>query len=90
MREFIKEFSGAAMAISFMLCYVPQIIKIVKYRSSSDISPLMIIFGLSGYAFGLVYMFASNVFGLWWFANYLTGIITSTILYYYWYKHKND
>jgi uncharacterized protein with PQ loop repeat len=82
-----RDISGAIMALSFMSCYIPQIRKIIKTESSSDISPTMIILGLSGYIFGMVYMFL-NVFGTWWFLNYLTGIISSSFLLYYWYKHR--
>ena len=86
-KQIIKDLSGAIMAISFMLCYLPQILKIIKTQSSSDISPTMIFLGLSGYIFGMIYMFL-NVFGTWWFLNYLTGIISSLFLLYYWYKHR--
>jgi len=86
-KPIIKDLSGAIMAISFMLCYLPQILKIIKTQSSSDISPTMIFLGLSGYIFGMIYMFL-NVFGTWWFLNYLTGIISSLFLLYYWYKHR--
>jgi len=86
-KSIIRDLSGAIMAISFMLCYLPQILKIIKTQSSSDISPTMIFLGLSGYIFGMIYMFL-NVFGTWWFLNYLTGIISSLFLLYYWYKHR--
>ena len=86
-KSIIRDLSGAIMAISFMLCYLPQILKIIKTKSSSDISPTMIFLGLSGYIFGMIYMFL-NVFGTWWFLNYLTGIISSMFLLYYWYKHR--
>jgi uncharacterized protein with PQ loop repeat len=87
-KSVIRDISGAIMAISFMLCYLPQILKIIKTRSSADISPTMIFLGLSGYIFGMVYMFL-NVFGTWWFLNYTTGIISSSFLLYYWYRHRN-
>ncbi len=87
MKEIIKQIAGAAMVISFMLCYVPQIHKIIKTKSATDISPLMILFGISGYVFGLIYMMSTE-FGIWWFLNYTTGIVTSCFLLYYWYKHK--
>lgn len=83
-----RDVSGAIMAISFMLCYLPQILKIIKTRSSVDVSPTMIFLGLSGYIFGMIYMFL-NVFGTWWFLNYMTGIISSLFLLYYWYRHRN-
>jgi uncharacterized protein with PQ loop repeat len=87
MKEFIKEFSGAAMVVSFMLCYVPQIMKIIKHESSKDVSTMMIWLGISGYTFGLIYMMCTG-FGIWWFLNYTSGLVTSAVLLYYWYKHK--
>ena len=56
MTDFIKEFSGAAMVLSFMLCYVPQIMKIIKHESSKDISPIMIWLGISGYTLSLIHI----------------------------------
>jgi len=85
----IRDISGMIMTLSFMSCYIPQILKIIKTESSSDISPTMIILGLIGYITGMIYMY-TNVFGIWWFLNYATGIVTSTVLFYYWFKHRND
>ena len=56
MKEVIREVSGAVMTLAFMSCYLPQIIKIIKTESSTDVSPLMIILGLVGYIFGMIYM----------------------------------
>jgi uncharacterized protein with PQ loop repeat len=89
MKEFLKQFSGAAMVISFMLCYLPQIYKIIKTKSASDVSVLMIFLGISGYVFGLIYMMSTS-FGIWWFLNYTSGLVTSAFLLYYWYRHKDE
>lgn len=86
-KALVRDVSGAIMTVSFMLCYLPQIIKIIKTESSTDLSPSMIFLGLSGYIFGMIYML-TNVFGIWWFFNYFTGIISSFVLLYYWFKHK--
>jgi uncharacterized protein with PQ loop repeat len=88
-KEILRDVFGAIMALAFMSCYLPQIIRIIRTQSSSDVSPMMIILGLVGYIAGMIYMYL-NVFGLWWFLNYLTGIISSSILFYYWFKHRND
>lgn len=85
--ELMREIAGIAMALSFMLCFIPQIYKIIKTKSSHDLSPIMIILSISGYTFGLIYMYL-NVFGLWWFMNYVTGIITSGVLLYFWAKYR--
>ena len=88
-KDLIRDISGMIMTLSFMSCYIPQIIKIIKTESSSDLSPTMIVLGLVGYITGMIYMY-SNVFGIWWFLNYFTGIISSSVLFYYWFKHRND
>jgi len=88
-KDLVRDISGMIMTVSFMLCYIPQIIKIIKTESSSDLSPTMIVLGLVGYITGMIYMY-SNVFGIWWFLNYFTGIISSSVLFYYWFKHRND
>ena len=87
LHDIIRETSGFIMMLAFMSCYVPQILKIIRTQSSTDISVGMIILGLIGYIFGMIYML-TNVFGLWWFLNYFTGIITSLVLLFYWYRHK--
>lgn len=89
MTYFIKETAGLFMMMSFMLCLVPQIIKIVKTKSANDLSPYMIVLSMSGYLFGLIYMFLTG-FGLWWFLNYTTGMVTASVLLYFWYIYKNN
>jgi uncharacterized protein with PQ loop repeat len=89
LKEIVKQISGMIMTISFMLCYLPQIFKIYKTRSSKDVSVTMIVLGLTGYISALIYMYC-NEFGIWWFLNYLSGIVSSVLLYYFWYKHKNN
>lgn len=88
-KNIVRDISGMIMTLSFMMCYFPQIVRIIKTKSSSDLSPSMIMLGLVGYISGMIYMF-TNVFGIWWFMNYFTGIISSTVLFYYWFKHRND
>jgi len=88
-KDILREVCGILMTLSFMSCFLPQIIKIIKTKSSSDLSPLMIILSMSGYIFGLLYMY-HNVFGLWWVMNYVTGIITSGVLLYFWYRNKDN
>ena len=86
MNEIIREVSGALMALSFMTSLVPQILKIIKTKSSDDLSPLMIALCFSGYFFGMIYMYF-NVFGFWWFMNYTTGMVTSIALFVVWLKN---
>ena len=75
----LKELSGIIMALCFMLCYVPQIYKIIKTKSSRDVSLLLIVMCMVGYASGLVYMYLTT-FVLWVFLNYVAGLLTSSVL----------
>jgi len=83
----IREISGILMTLCFMFCYIPQIVKIIKNKSSHDVSLMLILMSLSGYVFGMIYLFAGT-FALWFFANYCTGIIMCTILIWSWFKYK--
>lgn len=89
MQEIIKEIAGIVMMLCFMLCYIPQIIKIFKNKSSRDVSLMLILMSIGGYIAGMVYMFLGT-FGLWWFLNYCTGLIMCSILGYAWFKYKED
>ena len=89
MQEIIKEIAGIAMMLCFMLCYIPQIVKIFKNKSSRDVSLMLIVMSIGGYISGMVYMFLGT-FGLWWFLNYCTGLIMCSTLGYAWFKYKKD
>ena len=87
MRELIRETAGVAMALCFMFCYLPQIMKIVKTKSSKDVSLSLIFMCMGGYTFGLLYMFLTN-FALWFFLNYAFGLVMSSVLIYICFKYK--
>ena len=89
MQEIIKEIAGIVMMLCFMLCYIPQIVKIFKNKSSRDVSLMLILMSIGGYISGMVYMFLGT-FGLWWFLNYCTGLIMCSILVYTWFKYRKD
>lgn len=77
------------MTLSFMFCYVPQIIKIFRNKSSKDVSLMLILMSIIGYISGMIYMFLTT-FGLWWFMNYSVGLIMCSILVYAWFKFRKD
>lgn len=87
MQEIIKEVAGIVMTLCFMFCYVPQIVKIFKNKSSQDVSLALILMSIGGYISGMVYLFL-GIFGFWWFMNYCVGLIMCTILVYAWFKYK--
>ena len=76
----IGEFFGALMVLSFICCYIPQIIKMIKNKSSKDVSLLMIALTALGYSSGMVYMFCTEL-------NYGIGLIMCVILTYCWFKY---
>jgi len=87
MQIYITEFFGILMMLSFMFCYIPQIVKIFKNRSSNDVSLMLILMSIVGYISGMIYMFLTR-FGIWWFMNYCVGLIMCSILVYAWFKFK--
>jgi uncharacterized protein with PQ loop repeat len=89
MNSYIAEFFGILMMLSFMFCYVPQIVKIYNNKSSEGVSLTLIIMCIIGYISGMIYMFLTS-FGLWWFMNYSVGLIMCSILIYAWFKYKKD
>lgn len=87
MKDILRESAGIIMALCFMFCYVPQILKIIKTKSSEDVSLSLIFMCMGGYAFGLLYMFLTT-FALWIFLNYTFGLVMSSILVYICFKYK--
>ena len=82
----IGEFFGALMVICFICCYIPQIVKMVRNKSSKDVSLLMIILTAGGYTSGMIYMLSTE-FGIWWFLNYGIGLIMCVILTVCWFRY---
>jgi uncharacterized protein with PQ loop repeat len=87
MQELVKEVAGIIMTLCFMFCYIPQIVKIYKNKSSEGVSLMLILMCIGGYVSGMVYLFLGT-FGLWWFMNYCVGLIMCSILVYAWFKYK--
>lgn len=75
------------MTLSFMFCYVPQIVKIYKNKSSEGLSLMLVVMCIIGYLSGMIYMFLT-AFGLWWFLNYSVGLLMCTILVFAWFKYN--
>jgi uncharacterized protein with PQ loop repeat len=83
----VREIAGVVMTVCFMFCYIPQIVKMHKNKSSRDVSLGLVFMSMGGYFAGMVYLFTGE-FGLWWFMNYCSGIIMCTILIHAWYKYR--
>jgi uncharacterized protein with PQ loop repeat len=85
----LAQVAGFVMVVAFMFCYVPQIIKIFKNKSSKDVSLGLIVMSIIGYISGMIYMFTTT-FGLFWFLNYLVGLIMCIILIYAYKKFEKS
>jgi uncharacterized protein with PQ loop repeat len=70
---------GITASLLFSSCYIPQIIKLVKTKSSEDVSPLMYYICLAAYTLSIIYTLGA--IGPNWILllNYGSGIITSLI-----------
>jgi len=85
----LKEFFGIAMAACFVTCYIPQILKIFKTKSSKDLSLLFVIMPMLGYISGLFYLTLSQSFVLWLVLNYTIGLVMTIFLLVIYYRYKN-
>jgi len=75
----IEQIFGVALAISFSGAYVPQIIKMIQRKSSSDVSLLMLLINAMGYSSGIMYCELLNVNGFWLYFNYTAGLLMTLI-----------
>jgi uncharacterized protein with PQ loop repeat len=89
MLNILKEFFGVIMAGCFVICYIPQIFKIFKTKSSKDLSLLFVIMPMIGYISGLLYLVLSQSFVLWLVLNYTIGLVMTIFLLVIYYKYKN-
>lgn len=85
----MSNFFGILMTVCFMCCYIPQIYKIWKNKSSNDLSVLMIFLSLGGYISGIIYNITTG-FQFWLFANYSSGITMCSVLIFFWFKYKKN
>ena len=68
---------GFLMFVGFVFCYIPQIIKLYKRKSSEDVAIWQFIITNLAYIAALGYMFCVG-FGWWWFLNYFFGLVLSS------------
>lgn len=85
--DWIAQICGFIMVAGFAMCYTPQMIKMIRTKKADDISIWMLIMTDVAYIAGMVYMFRTK-FGIWWFLNYVTGLIFCTILIILWFKYR--
>ena len=75
----VEQFFGILLALSFSVAYLPQIIRIIKTKSSKDISVVMLAINAVGYISGLMYIILCQSRAYWLWINYSLGL-TMTII----------
>jgi uncharacterized protein with PQ loop repeat len=88
MLDILKDFFGITMASCFVTCYIPQIVKILKTKSSKDLSILFVIMPMFGYISGLLYLVLSQTFVLWLVLNYAIGLVMTIFLLVIYHHYK--
>lgn len=85
-KELIFHISGLLMTFCYLVCSIPQIMKIIKTKSAKDISVGSLGLVISGHAFSIIYAtFGSN--NLWVFVCALVGLLTAIIMLILWSKY---
>ena len=81
---------GAILTVSFSGAYIPQIIKMIRYRSSKDVSLIMLIINAIGYWCGLGYVLLKGVDAVWLTLNYSLGFVMTFLCIFVWFIYKNN
>jgi len=83
MEHIVQQVAGILMTICYLLCNVPQIVKIIKTKSAQDISVGFIWLSIAGHSFATVYaLFGVN--NVWIFVCYGGGLLSCIILLILW------
>ena len=81
---------GAILTVSFSGAYIPQIIKMIRYRSSKDVRLIMLIINAIGYWCGLGYVLLKGVDAVWLTLNYSLGFVMTFLCIFVWFIYKNN
>lgn len=87
MKDLLKEALGITMMLCFSFCTIPQVIKIIKNKSSENVSIWLAVLPIIGYIAGLFYMTLSS-FVFWILINQIVGLTISVILVGVFLKYK--
>ena len=82
--EIIKQTSGILLSVCFAIAYFPQIIRMIRNKSSKDVSLGMLILNLVGYSSGLLYVTSNEIARLWVMVNYTSGIVMTILNVFFW------
>ena len=84
----METFFGLLLIVCFSGAYIPQIYKMVKNRSSRDVSIIMLGVNVIGYLSGLFYLIIQNNPGFWLWLNYSFGLVSTIICMIIWRKYE--
>ncbi len=82
--EIIKQTSGILLSVCFAIAYFPQIIRMIRNKSSKDVSLGMLILNLVGYSSGLLYVTSNDIARFWVVVNYTSGIVMTILTVFFW------
>ena len=80
---------GIILSTSFSVAYVPQIVKMIKRKSSADVSLIMLLINGFGYYCGLVYVLMKNLDAFWLCFNYIAGFAMTFICVFIWLMYRS-
>lgn len=86
MESAIHQLSGILMTICYLLCNIPQIIKIIKTKSAKDISVGFIWLSIAGHSFATIYA-SFGINNIWIFVCYGGGLLSCLILLVLWHLY---
>ena len=80
----MEEALGIVLSISFSVAYIPQIVKMIRRKSSKDVSLIMLLINALGYYCGLGYVLLKSVDAYWLVFNYTAGFIMTFLCIIVW------
>jgi uncharacterized protein with PQ loop repeat len=83
----MQHLSGILMTVCYAGCYIPQIIKLYRTKSSTDLSGGLIWMSIMGAVFGIIYA-SHTINNSWLFVSYGIGLFLSLILLYLYKKYR--
>ena len=86
----MEEFFGITLSVSFSVAYIPQIIKMIRRKSSSDVSLIMLAINGLGYYCGLGYVLTKKIDAFWLCFNYTSGLIMTFLCIIIWTVYKGE
>ena len=80
----LESIFGMVLSVSFSVAYIPQIVRMIKNKSSKDVSLIMLLINALGYYCGLGYVLIKEVNAFWLTFNYTSGFIMTFLCIIVW------